>query len=134
VKKSDLPGWNNVAVWKDFRPSYISDTIWAEYIQHVTSVRFMQWYSPMWGTGAGKFMVSLLRTPAAPFCFLVCDADCKIFFSVTSFFKFFINIFNWQYIFFAGYDSWTWTKPNGAFCENARAKWWPPKSGATVHG
>jgi len=40
TKESDLPGWNDMGVWKDFRPPYISETIWAEYIQHVKSERF----------------------------------------------------------------------------------------------
>jgi hypothetical protein len=29
-----------VVVWKDFRPPYIPENIWAKYIQLVTSERF----------------------------------------------------------------------------------------------
>ena len=27
-----LPGWNDVTIWKDFRPPYIPENIWAKYI------------------------------------------------------------------------------------------------------
>jgi hypothetical protein len=43
VKERELPGWNDVEVWKDFRSLYISNVVWAEYIQHVASTCFMQW-------------------------------------------------------------------------------------------
>jgi hypothetical protein len=29
AKNNALPGWNNVAVWRDFRPQYIPKDIWA---------------------------------------------------------------------------------------------------------
>ncbi|XP_011042404.1 PREDICTED: uncharacterized protein LOC105138102 [Populus euphratica] len=32
-------GWNDVAVWRDFKPIYISEDIWPHYIEHVTSER-----------------------------------------------------------------------------------------------
>jgi hypothetical protein len=32
ARESDLPGWNDVTVWKDFRPPYVPENIWAEYI------------------------------------------------------------------------------------------------------
>jgi len=33
-------GWNNVAVWRDFKPIYIPEDIWSHYLEHVTSERF----------------------------------------------------------------------------------------------
>ena len=33
-------GWNDVAVWRDFKPIYIPADIWPFYLEHVTSERF----------------------------------------------------------------------------------------------
>lgn len=33
-------GWNDVAVWRDFKPIYIPEDIWPHYLEHVTSERF----------------------------------------------------------------------------------------------
>jgi hypothetical protein len=35
-----LEGWNDVAVWRDFKPLYIPADIWPQYLEHVTSERF----------------------------------------------------------------------------------------------
>jgi hypothetical protein len=35
-----LQGWNDVAVWRDFKPIYIPEDIWTHYLEHVTSERF----------------------------------------------------------------------------------------------
>jgi len=35
-----LQGWNDVAIWRDFKPTYISIDIWPHYLEHVTSERF----------------------------------------------------------------------------------------------
>jgi hypothetical protein len=40
ARENILPSWNDVVVWKDFRPPYIPENIWAKYIQLVTSERF----------------------------------------------------------------------------------------------
>jgi hypothetical protein len=40
VRENSLPGWNDMAVWKDFKPLYIIEDTWAEYIQHVMSEHF----------------------------------------------------------------------------------------------
>ena len=32
-----LQGWNDVAVWRDFKPIYIPEDIWSCYLEHVTS-------------------------------------------------------------------------------------------------
>lgn len=35
VKESELPGWNDRLVWKDFRPPYISnDVLFGMYLSH----------------------------------------------------------------------------------------------------
>lgn len=44
VKERYLPGWKDVAVWRDFRSMYVLEAIWAEYIQHMTSKCFV-WQS-----------------------------------------------------------------------------------------
>ena len=33
-------GWNDIAVWRDFKPIYIPEDIWPHYLEHVTSERF----------------------------------------------------------------------------------------------
>jgi len=35
-----LQGWNDVAVWRDFKPIYILKDIWPHYLEHVMSERF----------------------------------------------------------------------------------------------
>jgi hypothetical protein len=40
ARDNDLEGWNQVAVWQEFKPPFISGDIWAAYIEHVTSERF----------------------------------------------------------------------------------------------
>jgi hypothetical protein len=35
-----LQGWNDVAVWRDFKLIYIPEDIWPRYLEHVTSERF----------------------------------------------------------------------------------------------
>jgi hypothetical protein len=32
AKENTLPGWNDVMVWKDFRPPYIPEDTWVKYI------------------------------------------------------------------------------------------------------
>ena len=33
-------GWNDVAVWRDFKPIYIQEDIWPPYLEHVMFERF----------------------------------------------------------------------------------------------
>jgi hypothetical protein len=40
ARDNGLEGWNDVAVWRDFKPPYISGDIWLQYIEHVMSERF----------------------------------------------------------------------------------------------
>jgi hypothetical protein len=40
ARENGLEGWNEVAVWREFKPPLISGDIWAAYIEHVTSERF----------------------------------------------------------------------------------------------
>jgi hypothetical protein len=35
-----LQGWNDVAVWRDFKSIYIPEDIWPHYLEHVTSEQF----------------------------------------------------------------------------------------------
>jgi hypothetical protein len=38
-----LQGWNDVAVWRDFKPIYIREDIWPRYLEHVMSERFTRY-------------------------------------------------------------------------------------------
>jgi len=40
ARDNDLEGWNEVAVWQEFKPPFISWEIWTAYIEHMTSERF----------------------------------------------------------------------------------------------
>ena len=40
MRDNGLEGWNEVAVWQEFKPQFISGEIWTAYIEHVTSERF----------------------------------------------------------------------------------------------
>jgi len=40
ARDNGLEGWNEVAVWREFKPPFISRDIWTQYIEHVTSERF----------------------------------------------------------------------------------------------
>ena len=35
-----LQGWNDVAIWRDFKPIYIPEDIWLHYLEHVTFEQF----------------------------------------------------------------------------------------------
>jgi len=40
TRDKGLHGWNDVVVWRDFKPIYIPTDIWPHYLEHVTSERF----------------------------------------------------------------------------------------------
>jgi hypothetical protein len=40
MRDRGFQGWNDVIVWKDFKPLHIPEDIWPQYIEHVTSERF----------------------------------------------------------------------------------------------
>ena len=40
ARKNGLEGWNEVAIWREFKPPFILGEIWMTYIEHVTSERF----------------------------------------------------------------------------------------------
>ena len=40
ARDNGLEGWNEVAVWREFKPPFISGDIWTQYIKHVTSEWF----------------------------------------------------------------------------------------------
>jgi hypothetical protein len=41
-RDNGLQGWNDMAVWRDFKPLYIPADIWPQYIEHLTSEWFTQ--------------------------------------------------------------------------------------------
>jgi hypothetical protein len=55
MRDNGFQRWNDVAIWRDFKPLYIPADIWPQYIEHVTSERFT--HSLVVATGTGKFMV-----------------------------------------------------------------------------
>jgi len=50
ARDSGLQGWNDVAVWRDFKLIYIPEDIWSRYLEHVPSER-ITWLSQ---SGAGN--------------------------------------------------------------------------------
>jgi len=40
MRDRGFQGWNDVAVWRDFKLIYILEDIWPRYLDHVTSERF----------------------------------------------------------------------------------------------
>jgi hypothetical protein len=40
TRNNGLQGWNNMAVWRDFKQLYILGDIWPQYIEHMMSERF----------------------------------------------------------------------------------------------
>jgi hypothetical protein len=55
MRDRGFQGWNDVVVWRDFKPIYIPEDIWSYYLEHVTSERFTR-NSPVLATGIGQFM------------------------------------------------------------------------------
>jgi hypothetical protein len=50
VRDNGLEGWNEVTVWQEFKPPFISGDIWTTYIEHVTS----EWFSRRSQSGANN--------------------------------------------------------------------------------
>ena len=46
ARDNGFEGWNEVAVWREFKPPFISEEIWTTYIEHVTSERFSRRQQP----------------------------------------------------------------------------------------
>jgi hypothetical protein len=42
ARDKGLQGWNDVAVWKDFKLIYIPTDLWSHYLEYVSSERFTQ--------------------------------------------------------------------------------------------
>ena len=57
MRYNSLQGWNDVAVWRDFKPLYIPGDIWQQYIEHVMSEQFTRRSQSSVGNRTGKFMV-----------------------------------------------------------------------------
>jgi hypothetical protein len=137
IRESELQAWNNMAVWKDFKPPYISEAVWIKYIQHVTFTCFT-WRSKSGAQNHHQRVHGSVTTHKDGSVLFVSHAKWVIrFFLITSIFFMcyvFVNLFNWQHFYLVGYDSWIWAMPDEAFCWSTCAEWWPPKRGATVHG
>ena len=56
ARDKGLQGWNDVAVWRDFKMIYIPTDIWPHYLEHVTSERFTRRSQSGVGNGIGQFM------------------------------------------------------------------------------
>jgi len=41
MRDRGLQGWNDVAVWRFFKPIYIPEDIWPRYLEHVT----FEWFT-----------------------------------------------------------------------------------------
>ena len=50
ARDNGLKGWNEVVVWWDFKPPFISGDIWMQYIEHVMS----KWFARRSQSGAGN--------------------------------------------------------------------------------
>jgi len=50
TRDKGLQGWNDMEVWRDFKPIYIPTDIWPHYLEHMTSERF----TPRSQAGAGN--------------------------------------------------------------------------------
>jgi hypothetical protein len=99
--KNEVTGCNDMAVWKDFR------------------LRLM-WQSQSDAKNQNRHVhgsVTMYTDGSIPF---ILHAKWMVgFFLLHPFLLvFFINIFNWQHLYAAGYGSWMQVKPDGAFCWN----------------
>jgi hypothetical protein len=50
ARDNSLQGWNDVAIWRDFKPLYIPADIWLQYIEHVT----FEWFTRRSQSGTGN--------------------------------------------------------------------------------
>jgi len=125
--------------WKNFRLSYISGTIWVEYIKYVTFEHFIRWSQSGARNQSWKIHDFVtMHTSNSIFVRFTCKMDAKIYFNYIYFLNLlyiyiYIYIYNKQHFYLAGYGFWTWAKPDEALCGNACTKWWPPKKGASIH-
>jgi hypothetical protein len=80
--ENELLAWNDMVVWKDFRLSYISETVWVDYTQHVMSTFHLtiivQCGEPAPTPACSKIL--LPRTSAVHSIHFACEADGKIIF------------------------------------------------------
>jgi hypothetical protein len=103
MRESELPAWNDVTVWKDFKPPYTSKDVWAEYIQHMMFAHFTRWsYSCVENQHKHRYVHgSVTSTSAVLFCLFRLQSIWWDFFYDIHFFHLlvFINIFNWWHFF-----------------------------------
>jgi len=50
ARDKGLQSWNDVAVWRDFKPIYIPEDIWTHYLEHV----MFEWFTRRSLSGAGN--------------------------------------------------------------------------------
>jgi len=50
ARDKGLQGWNDVAVWRDFKPIYIPEDIWLHYLEYV----MFEWFTRRSQSGAGN--------------------------------------------------------------------------------
>jgi len=50
ARDKGLQGWNDMAIWRDFKPIYIPADIWPPYLEHMTS----EWFPRCSQSGAGN--------------------------------------------------------------------------------
>ncbi|KAJ6947721.1 hypothetical protein NC651_002174 [Populus alba x Populus x berolinensis] len=50
ARDKGLQGWNDIAVWRDFKPIYILVDIWLQYLEHIKS----EWFTRCSQSGAGN--------------------------------------------------------------------------------
>ena len=55
ARDNGLQGWNDVAVWRDFKLLYILTDIWPQYLEHVTS----EWFTRRSQPGADNWNRSI---------------------------------------------------------------------------
>ena len=73
-----VQGWNDVAVWRDFKPIYIPEDIWPHYLEHVTSERSHDAHSPVLATGiANSWLGDNAHWQLRSVC-CTCETDGKI--------------------------------------------------------
>jgi hypothetical protein len=67
ARDNSLQGWNDVAVWRDFKSPYIPGDIWPQYIEHVRSERFTRRSESSANNQNWQILFRWPRTRAAPF-------------------------------------------------------------------
>jgi hypothetical protein len=73
VRDRGFQGWNDVAVWRDFKSIYILEDIWPRYLEHVTS----EWFTRRSQSGAGNRNWSIHGLECVWYCGSYCGCGLK---------------------------------------------------------